>query len=323
MHGDRWMPTADTRLHEYLRWWLEEHVARRFEPRTLQTYAVVVERWIIPPLGQLRLGELTLMHCQDWIDACIEAAEHAPSTIRMHKTVLSSAITHAVNLGVLPHNTVRAAITPRLPKTRFRALERDEITRLMVACEDEWYGPLFVTAVLTGMRQSELTGLRWRNVHRDRGVIDVVESCPLRGAKPIWRPTKGQNERQVPIPALLDEVLGDHAEKVATQARRAGTRGWSDYDLTFPTSKGTHLQPGQVYELLVRISAKADIVPRVRMHELRHTYATVLVEEGVPLAHVGKLLGHEHFNLTARTYVHLTPASTRSAGDALNKALTP
>ena len=314
-----WMPDERTRLEDYLDWWLDFHVERRMEPRTVVSYRQISRDHIVPHLGERRLSELTMLIVQDWIDS-FEETKYASATVALFKTVFASAIEYAVGLGIMERNVVRPATAPVITRVNhFRAMNRDESARFLHAAEGEWYGPLLTTALLTGMRLSELRGLRWPNVHDSH--IYICESVAPKGKVPRWSDrTKGGHDRSVPVPPMLRDLLAEHRMRIARRALQVGTRDWGGYDLVFPTREGNCPAPSMIAREARKISEKADISPLIRPHELRHTYATRLAEEGLQIVTIQKLLGHKNYDLTARTYVHLTDHTRRSAVEAIERS---
>ena len=315
---DRWRPTKDSTLEEYLEWWLEEHVARRFAPMTYQTYHSALSRHIIPRFGELPVCRLDVLDVQEWIDD-LEKAGYSPNSVGLYVRALSSAMKFAFGLGVVDRNVVVSAKLPRKRKQDRRALEPDEILGLREAWADEWYGPFLDTALGTGMRRSELIGLRWSSVAESE--IAVNESMPMSGAIPVWASTKGIADRTVPMSKALAAILALHRVAVAAHGRRAGTRGWTEYDLVFPSRKGTPASRPGIYATLRRAAELAGVEPAPRLHELRHTYATRLIDGGVPRSQLRRLLGHQYYETTMK-YVHVTSRARGTAESVIDDLLT-
>lgn len=314
-------PTPEMRLAAYIDWWLETHVAPRYAAKTLAAYRAASRVHIVPVLGEMPIGELTNRDVQAWIDSMVSAGRLSPATIEHASLTLSSALGYGVVCGYLAMNAATRLRRPPRGKTPMRTLDADEIARLRVAWADEWYGPLFETAVATGMRRGELIGLRWPNVGASE--IMVCEQISDIRAAPVWHPTKGHRSRAIPLPAALGALLAAHREHIERTARRAGTRAWRPLDLVFPSRRGTPAQDGELTRILHRCARAAGVAPVPRLHEFRHTYATRMIDAGLPLVHVQKLLGHDSYQVTANIYVHLSESATRSARDAISDFLTP
>lgn len=314
------MPDETTTLADYLAWWLETRVARRWRPATIRAYRGSVTRHINPALGHLAVGALTVQDVQGWLDK--QAEDYAPATVYRRHATLSSALRWAVGSGVVDRNVCEVARPQARPQTRARALSVDEARALARACESEWYGPVILAALLTGMRVGELIALRWPNVEsqRDPRRIHVFEALSEKDRPGMPSAPKNGGTRTIPVSPTLRGVLIEHRERVQRWQQRPRVVAFTDRNLVFPSQRGSPGSRRGIATALERVCQRAS-VPRITFHELRHTYATLLIEGGRPLTDVQRLLGHRYYSTTADYYVHLTEQGRDEIGAAIDGAL--
>jgi integrase len=264
--GERISPSRAT-LAEVAREWLETQVQLR--PRTRDAYASSLSNHILPRLGQLRIAEIT-----DNDIALLIAEMHAKGykgwTIRSTLNPLSRILGNAARRGLIASNPMRRlerGERPPVGRREMRILSRDEIESMIRAATPA-YRPLLATAVFTGLRQGELLGLTW-------GDIDF-ENAALRVRKAMSR--DGQRTQPKTPQAIRDVVL-------MAAHRNVSRRG---------------------LELAVRTAGlERPDVPKLRFHDLRHTFASLLIAQGANVVFVSRQLGHASPDITLRVYAHV------------------
>lgn len=348
----QWAPvTVDrtTTVGRYLSWWLDQVAAHRLRPTTLVTYRQYTDRYLIPGLGKHKLIGLSTGHVQQWLTSlrsvcwcCTQAVdarrpEHrqrccalgsccgsflTAGTIAYLRAILSSALAHAVREDKLVRNVVAAVRLPGPGRSPDSPLTAEEAGRVLAAAKAHRLHALFELALGCGLRRGELLGLRWTDIDFDRAVVTVQQSVQRRrdtGAL-VTLPTKSAaSHRQVPTPATAEAALREHQQRQRGERERVGAR-WQESGLVFANTLGGPLDPGQVNRALVAISQKAG-VRRVRVHTLRHSCATLLLEQNVDLLTISHILGHARLAITADVYAHVRLKIQRSAIDALGAAL--
>lgn len=255
--------------------------------------ALLTARW-----GELDVRELTTLHL-DRYQAERRAAGAAPKTIRNELSVVSSLLRLAQRWGVL--DELPAIAWPKTPEQEFRWLTEEEAARLLEATQEE---PLLATLVpvllYTGLRLGEALALRWDAVDLEARAIRVRLSYSA-GETSTPKSDKG---RTVPLPEVAWRMLATQRLLTAQQERV-----WARDD-------GRQLTKGQLYDVWCRARRAAGLED-VRMHDLRHTYASWLVQRGVQLQRVQSLLGHSDYKMTLR-YAHLAPSDLAQAVTVLD-----
>lgn len=327
-------PRPEMTVSEYLDYWLDSHVRKRLRKSTIRNYEIEVERFWRPNLGDIQLSLLTVDDIQVVVDDMRD--RWGPGTIRVATAHLGAALERALGNQLITMNPVRTVTVPRHPPSRYRTLSQDEARAFLTAAlapaglgGSYWYGAMLATALQTGLRPGELRGLRWENVYFDdeasgavAGSIYVCEQIALRQIDPEWGPPKSDSSvRDVQFTPDLARALKAHKRRVEIHALQRGTRNWTPYSLVFPNKAGGPAVENGLRKVLKEVSEDAGIDPAVTFTGLRHTFASTMVDAGVPAHVVAKLLGHADVRMTINTYYDTTPSSQEAAMKGLRRYL--
>lgn len=240
----------------------------------------------------------------------------SPETIRKCHRLLSQALAQAVRWQMVPRNVAQAAIPPRQPrKEKMRTLTEEGARRLQAAAwaEDTVYGDAVVLALHTGLRQGELLGLFWADMDWERRRLAVRRSLQhLPGQGTSLRPPKSaRSRRSLPLGPTAVEVLRRlHGRQVENRLRLGPA--YQDSSYVFSSQVGTPLIRENLRRAFLRIVARAGL-EGVRFHDLRHTYATLLLRQNVHPKVVSERLGHSSVALTLDLYSHVLPSLEEEA----------
>lgn len=281
-------------LREYEKvWW----AARVAEASTLATDRGRLDKHVIPAFGDTPLAAITPTLVQAWVKRLVRDGL-APATARSCHQLLASILDAARRDGLIYDNPCRGITLPAVPPGHERFLTREEIAKVAQGMEEP-HATVLWTLALTGLRWGELAGLPWSRVDLGARRLVVAQTLVEAGGRVIKAYPKGGKQRTVPIPVEL-------AGRLAELPRSAGAGSLVFPGLSRHTWARAHLHP----------AADAAGVPRFRVHDLRHTYASWLVQAGVPLYEVQRVLGHSSITTTQR-YAHLAP----DAYDRVEQAL--
>ena len=305
-------PSKET-LNDYLDRWLSVSAAPRLRERTLRDYRSLLARYVRPVLGHKMLPAVMPLDIQDLYTSMLESGL-SPRTIRYTHAVLSSALKQAVKWQLLPRNAAEYVDLPRQKRTEMYAMSKDEVASFLATAKEDRWGTLFLLAVTTGMRPGEYMGLQWKDVNLDEGMIHVNKS--LVRNKSEWRfdePKTAKSRRTVKLAPTVVKSLRAHRSKQAAERLRAGIR-YQDYDLVFATDTG---QPLESRNLIKRhfkpVLKQAGLRETIRLYDLRHTCATLLLAAGEHPKIVSEMLGHASIQLTLDTYSHVLPDMQQGA----------
>jgi len=293
----RWIdPTgADTPLAD----WAEEFLslARRLSPSTQETYARDLRRYILPRFGTYRLGRLPADEIEAWLlDEIADGL--APSSVHRHYRTLRRVLQVAVEKERIPSNPCDRVQPPRVPKREMAFLTWDQSVDLAEAVTDR-YRALIYLAVDSGMRWSELVGLRRSKVDLHRRKVRVTEQLiRLEGGEWLRKETKtAAGIRSITISSVTAEILADHLERYAEPGLDA---------LVFTNQAGGPLLSSSFWQNHFK-PALDRVGVRCRFHDLRHTSVALAIAEGAHPKAVQTRMGHSSINVTFDRYGHLFP----------------
>ncbi len=299
--------------------WLSAH-RQQIRPNTLDAYRSAIQRHIVPHIGAIRLQQLSPRDVNRLYALLAERGSQtggplAPKTVRNTHVVLLRALADAVRWELIRRNPAAAASPPsaaRRPRVPEPWRPHEVRTFLESVVGDEWEA-LWVLAATTGMRRSEILGLRWSDVNLTRARLSVVQTVvPVGGTPEVGAPKTKRSARQV------------HLDTTATAGLRARRRrlpvDLPDEALVFARSDGSPLRPGTVTNRFQRLRQRADL-RHIRFHDLRHTWATLALEAGINPKVVSEQLGHANISITLDTYSHVIPALQADAVDRVADAI--
>jgi len=324
--------TSKMTVGEYLQDWLATSARHRVRPTTFESYRKLVRSYILPVLGAVPLQKLTPAQVQTFYAAQLTEGRNgakakglSPRTVRYLHAILHRALKEAVSLGLVARN-VTDAVAP--PKDRRRAVESwdvDDVQRFLdVAAGDRRFGPVWLVALHTGMRRGELLGLRWQDMDLDAGVLHVRQALSVVSTDDGPRITFGEpkthsGRRTIALDETCVAVLREHRARQIERRLALGPQ-WREGDLVFTNEFGGPVDPMNLYHRFVALAAKAG-VPRIPLHGLRHTHATLLMKHGVNPKVVAERLGHADITLTLSTYSHVLPQMQQQAADMFAAAI--
>lgn len=318
---DQGLPVArDERqtLAQYLEGWLVT-IKPTVRPTTWKRYGELLKH-ATTRLGSTSLIKLTPQQVSQLYALELEDGL-APRTVKHLHTVLHHALKDAVRHGLVQRNVTELVDPPRAPRHEQQALNPEQAQRLIQAAQEDRLGTLVVVAIHTGMRLGELLGLRWQYVDLKNGVLQVrgsLQRAPH--GYVIAEPKTNASRRAVLLTPAACEALWRHQARQHAEREAAGPL-WSANDLVFCNEvgkplNGTVVLRGYFYPLLERAG-----LPRVRLHDLRHTAATLLLSQGVSPKVVASVLGHATTAVTLDVYSHVTPDMQRGAMDAMQRII--
>ena len=298
---------ASTRqsVSQYLEQWLNDVAQPSLRPSTFASYRLNVTR-ACRFFGQVRLTELRAHEIQA-LYAELMRASLAPRTIWQTHVVLHRAMKDAVFAGLIARNPLDGVSRPRASFNEIRTLSTTEVKRLIESTQGQRLGALWTLLTTTGLRLGEALGLTWSDIDLDYGRLSVRRALQRnRGEGLVMvEPKSARSRRLVALSLGTVRALREHALLQAAEREVAGA-SWPASGLVFTSKHGRALGDGYVSWRFHKALANAEL-PRIRIHDLRHTAATLLLEGGVHPKVVQEMLGHSTITLTLDTYSHVVP----------------
>jgi integrase len=304
---------------DYLDRWLRDYAEVNVAPSTLQRYRQLVAR-LTPHLGARRLQALRPAHIQEAYGRLLRDGL-AHRTVLHHHRMLREALKHAVQWQFITHNPADAVTPPRPPRTEMRALDPAGVHRRLDASADPQMSTIIGVAVMTGMREGELMGLRWSDCDLEGGTIHLARAAQYLAATGVTfrTPKTPRSRRSIALSGETVSLLRAHRKR-QLEARLVLGPGYRSQDLVFATVEGDPIPPYRISNTFKTLVKRAGVGP-LRFHDLRHTAATVMLKAGVHPKIVSERLGHATVAITLDTYSHVTPDMQREAAAALDIVL--
>jgi integrase len=286
-------------------------------PTTLHSYRSNLERYVLPRIGQLPLQRLTPAHLNTLYGALLAAGGRGgqPLSARtvqaIHMTV-RKALGDAARWGLVVRNVAALASPPKRRRAEMRTWTAAELRAFLEHVQDERLAALWMLAASTGMRRGEMLGLRWVDVDLDRGRVAVRQTLVIAGRQVvISEPKTSRSRRSIALDPRSVAALRSWRAAQAAE-RLAWGAGWTDSGLVFTREDGTPIHPewlSDAFEWRIKTAG----LPRIRLHDLRHTHASLGLAAGVPIKVMSERLGHTSSSFTADAYQHVTPGLEEEA----------
>lgn len=291
----------------------------KVKPTTYAGYKNIVNRHLLPRLGPQKVQSLTVQQVE-LMYADLQAQGLSARMAQLIGVVLGNAMDQAVRHQLVSTNVVRKAVRPKPPKYRAAVWDGAQTQAFVQGTRAHPWHALYVLAILTGMRRGELLGLQWADVDWDQGRVTIRRSVTMASRDVIISTPKSEaGHRTIYLPEdaliLLRQTQAAQAQQRAKAKSRWKAEGW-----VFTRPHGGHLKPVSVSQEFGKLTESLDL-PRIRLHDLRHTNASLSIRQGVALKVVSARLGHATPMFTADVYQHVYDDMERAAALSL-KVLT-
>jgi integrase len=317
---------------EWLDVWMAEYAAN-LKPSTRNSYAQHIKNSLKPHIGSVRLQKLTAPMLQSLYRQRLEGTAKRPpvsaKTVNNLHGVIHSALKQAVDLDYLTVNPADKCKLPKLARFEMKPLG-DKLPDFLQAIRGHRFERLYLTALNTGMRESEIVGFSWDCIDFDQATIRVYRQLQrVRLSSPqnttasstIWLPLKNNRPRVIPAPATLLEVLREQKRYQAEMQMRAGAV-WSNPDnLVFTNEIGHYLNCNR-FTMDFKTIVRGVGCPETRFHDLRHQYAINSLLAGIDVKQVQEALGHHSAAFTLDMYCHVTDGMRTDAAAKLDRYLS-
>ena len=315
--------TDEYTVAEWLRLWYDLYAVRNVRPTTVAAERRSIELHVIPRIGDIKLNRLTSREIQKLYKDLLENGrlrevqkEKNPglsnSTVRGIHMMLHNALDRAVKERLILRNPTEDCIIPKLEKKEMKILHPEDIKAYLTAAERRGVLPMFYLELVSGVRKGELVALLWDDLDMERRTISVSKQALSRpgGEIVVNRPKTENSIRAVSIPQEAVDLLVEEHKK------------HPDNPYMFPSPKtGGMYYPDSVVNLHKKLLQDAGL-EHIRFHDLRHTFATMALQNGVDVKTVSSMLGHYDAGFTLRTYTHATRQMQEQAAEKMGSFMT-
>jgi len=321
MQAGSYVEPARQTVAEYLHEWLDA-IGGTVRPGTLRSYRTNVEIHVITRMGGMPLAKVTPVRLNALYSELLASGRHdgngglSTRTVRYTHTILHRAFRDAVRWGLLNRNPSDFADPPRHIKPEMRVWSTDELRQFLAFVSDDELHALWVLLATSGMRRGEALGLRWQDLDLRKGRLSIRQSLSSGGGKLSFSPPKtAKSRRALSLDPATVAVLRSHRAQQGEEQLAAGVLGGAT-GLVFARADGSPTRPDSVSRRFTQLSRNAGL-PVIRVHDLRHTYATIALSAGAHPKVVAERLGHSTIAITLDTYSHVLPSLEEETANRL------
>ena len=302
--------------------WIENCAKIKVRPSSHQTYRGYIDNHIKPNIGDVPLNKLSSLHLQklykkllaggrvDRIEARDQPKGLSAKTVRNINQVISSAMDFAKDQKLISSNPTDGCALPKLEHKEMKTLPVEQLTSFLREAKESGVFELYYIELATGLRRGELLGLKWEDIDLSQGNLRVQRQIARINGEIIEAPLKTKNAyRTLPLSTDAVDVLREQRKK----------SGSSPY--VFPSPTGGPISPDSILHMLHRVLKRAGLA-QVRFHDLRHTFATLALQNGVDIKTVSGMLGHYSAGFTLDTYTHVTTSAKKEAANTMGSILS-
>lgn len=306
----------------YLDYWMNEVIAHKNRPRTIELYESLIRLHLKPSLGSTPLADLSARQLQAAINE-MSSDGKTVRTIQQARQVLRAALNRAMREEIIHRNVATMVDVPRLEREPITVWNPQQVQEFLTAAEDHrWHGAYLLLCIY-GMRRGEVLGLRWQDIDFEAGYIHVRQQLQRVGGVLTEGPVKtSAGRRNLPLTPLVRATLEQHAYSAAIDPRSPHSAHSQSQaqELVFLSSTFTPIDPHNFTKTFQQIRAQAGL-PRIKLHHLRHGAATLLKNLGVPARDVQLILGHANVTTTQQIYQHADTEGQKIALEEVGRSL--
>jgi len=312
---------ASMPLNEYLDKWLAEIAKPRLRENTFDSYVWIIKKYIRKKLGESKLSDIQTYQIQKFYSE-LQKQGLSPRTIRYAHSILCSALKQAVKMKMIIQNPCELCELPRMEKAEMKCFTPEETAKFLGAAKDDKYFAIFLTIIETGMRPEEYLGLQWKDIDFENKILCIRRAVIYRkgGGFYFTEPKTKKSRRSIPISNSVINALKSHRRKQLEERMKLGA-SYQNFDLIFASEIGSPIQRKNFTDRHFKPLLKKADLPNIRLYDLRHTTATLLLSAGENPKIVSERLGHASIVLTLDTYSHVLPTMQKTATNKMEKLM--
>jgi integrase len=316
LNSGTFIEPSNEKYETYLEKWLRNK-RKQIKPTTFDNYTRMVKNHIVPGLGHIKLEKLNRIHLKNFYNDLDEEKQLAPASIKKVHAIVRSSLSDAVEDGILSKNIASGIKTPRIGPSAIKVWDEVQLSQFLnVIKEDPLYIAFHLPAT-TGMRRGEVLGLRWQDIDFENKILRVMQTITTEGLSDAKTDTS--DKRTIDLDDRTIAELKKRKKQVIQDKLKAGA-AYNDHDFVVCSSLGKHMSPRNFNRKWYKFRELTDL-PEIRVHDLRHTHATLMLLQGIPVKVVSERLGHASIEITLNTYGHLLPSIQKEAIRLFSKNL--
>ncbi|MGY3314661.1 integrase [Peribacillus simplex] len=318
---DEFLDLTKMTYEHYMEEWFQER-KNTLQKTTYEIHSIYYRNVIKPALGQLKVQQIAPIQIQKFINELVNNTSYSANTIHLIFRIVSTSLKKAKVLKLIKHNPSDGITLPKIMKREMNIWSLKQVNQFIIESINInrltrcYIG--FLISIYTGMRQGEILGLRWKDVDFETQTIFVRQTLTQNAE--IKSGAKNEaSVRSIHIPSKLVDELRSHRKQVLEEKLLHGSN-YHDLDLIICTKSGNPMIPRNFRKEFYNLTEKIGL-PKIRFHDLRHTHATILIQQNVNVKLISERLGHADIETTLNTYSHVLPDMQRSVSDKLDKII--
>ncbi|MDD4169585.1 MAG: tyrosine-type recombinase/integrase [Desulfotomaculaceae bacterium] len=314
---------------DFVERWIRDYAEGNLAPKTLFRYKEILENRILPAMGHLKIEQIRPSHLMEFYANLSEEGirldgrpgKLSDSTILYHHRILSSILKDAVQWQVIVSNPCERVKPPKVTKKQAVCYDEEQAAAMLTALEEEElkYRALINLALFTGLRRGELMGLTWADVDFEGGTLEVRQASQYLPGQGIFTksPKNESSERLMALPSFLVDLLRQYRKEQLQERLKVGDL-WQDSDRLFVTWDGQPMHPDTVSGWFPKFLERHGL-PHLPFHGIRHTAATMLINQNLPVKNISGRMGHSNISTTMNIYGHYLKSADKEAADRLEQ----
>lgn len=296
--------------------WIESVIYRKNKIKTAEGHEKIVQSYLKPAIGHIKIAKLTTDHVQALVNNLVDRGL-APNTVRNVRAVLRCALNYAIKRSIITQNAAKYVDMPQMTQAETTSLDAEQASAFLWAIQGGRLEALYIVLLIAGPRRGEALGLEWNDINFELNTIRIRQALQRskKNGLSYVTPKNKKSVRTIHVPHVVIDALKAHRER--QEIERVLYRWKSDNELVFKSTTGAPLDPDYVTHHVKDMLRKADLPIKIRLHDLRHSCATILLENDVPIRVVMDILGHDKIGTTMNFYAHALDQGKKDAANTM------
>lgn len=311
--------SAELTLENYLLKWLDNEHKHNIAHTTYKRYRSLAVHHINPSIGKIQLARVSARDITELLNKMRSEGQSSRSQ-QQARALLSVALGEAENLDYILLNPVRKVKNPQSKEKSHSPLSIEEVKRLLSTFEGTYLSARLHIALVCGLRQGEALGLTWGDIDFTNRTIEITRQIQIIDGKPTFTSLKTRRSRRTIVLTQESLYTLENQRTIVAKMKALARGNWSELELVFPKADGTPRSAMTDYDEWQKALKLCLIAPK-RLHDARHTAATLMYSQGIGIETISRALGHSSSAITSRLYVHSMEEPLRDAAKRMEKIL--
>lgn len=320
VHKGEYVSENNMTIAAFLEIWLKEYALQKYKATVYDVEESIINSRIIPGIGRQKLQQIKPLTVNKFYNGLLE--KYSPDYVRHIHAILRKAFRQAVKWEMIVSNPLDKVEAPKLRRKEMKTWSMEQCLHFLDTAEGHVHQIVYSLAIHTGMRKGEVLGLRWGDIDWEGKSLMIQQTVN-------WTPSKGiiiqdtktsSSARRIPIGDMLITDLKHRQQIIELDKQNIGVDNYKDHDLVCCYANGEPIKPRRVTETFAFLTGKSEL-PKIRFHDLRHSHASMLLNNGINAKIGAERLGHSSVQIYLDRYSHLLPDMQRDAADLIDSKM--